>query len=126
MDSNQRFLSPYCLLKSTTSPECRSLLRSGDLSENIPAEYLENSDFWRERVHPDDLARVETEIGRLFGNDVHSLEYRFRRKDGSYCWVNDEQRLPKDKIGKPLEIVGSWSDVAKPVKTPLIGPPRQQ
>jgi hypothetical protein len=32
----------------------------------------------------------------------------------------------KDKIGKPLEIVGSWSDVAKPVKTQLIGRPRQQ
>ena len=76
-----------------------------------PAEYLENSDFWRERVHPDDLARVEAEIGRLFGNGVHSVEYRFRRRDGSYCWVNDEQRLLKDKIGKPLEIVGSWSDV---------------
>jgi PAS domain S-box-containing protein len=88
------------------------------VSENIrrvfgydPAEYLENPDFWRERVHPDDLARVEAEIGRLFGKGVHSLEYRFRRKDGSYCWVSDEQRLLKDKIGKPLEIVGSWSDV---------------
>ncbi len=42
---------------------------------------------------------------------MHSLEYRFRRKDGSYCWVSDEQRLLKDKIGKPLEIVGSRSDV---------------
>ena len=57
---------------------------------------------------------------------MHSLEYRFRRKDDFYCWVNDEQRLLKDKIGKPLKIVGSWSNVAKPVKTPLIGPPRQQ
>ncbi len=70
------------------------------VSENIhrifgydPGEYLENPDFWRERVHPDDLARVEAEIGRLFANGGHSLEYRFRRKDGSYCWVNDEQHL---------------------------------
>jgi PAS domain S-box-containing protein len=76
-----------------------------------PGEYLKDPDFWRERVHPGDLARVEAEIVRLFGNGVHSLEYRFRRKDGSYCWVSDEQHLIKDEAGKPLEIVGSWSDM---------------
>jgi PAS domain S-box-containing protein len=88
------------------------------VSENIrrvfgysPNQYLENPDFWRERVHPDDLARVEAEITRLFGNGVHALEYRFRRQDGSYCWVNDEQHLIRGKDGEPLEIVGSWSDV---------------
>ena len=39
------------------------------------------------------------------------MEYRFRRKDSSYCWVNDEQRLIADIDGNPLEIVGSWSDI---------------
>ena len=41
------------------------------------------------------------------------MEYRFRRKDGSYCWVNDEQHLIRGDDGKPLEIVGSWSDISK-------------
>jgi adenylate cyclase len=27
-----------------------------------PGEYLEDPNFWRERVHPDDLHRVEEEI----------------------------------------------------------------
>ncbi|HSR73123.1 MAG TPA: PAS domain-containing protein, partial [Kiloniellales bacterium] len=88
------------------------------VSENIrtmfgyePGEYLENPNFWRERVHPDDLARVEAEITRLFGNGTHGLEYRFRRKDGSYCWVSDEQHLIRDEHGRALEIVGSWSDI---------------
>ncbi len=77
-----------------------------------PGEYLENPSFWRDRVHVDDLARVEEAIAKFFHNGVHAVEYRFRRKDGSYCWVNDEQRLIRDKDGKPLEIVGSWSDIA--------------
>jgi PAS domain S-box-containing protein len=77
-----------------------------------PSEYLENPGFWRERVHPDDLARVEAEIARMVGNGGHTLEYRFRRKDGSYCWVNDDQHLVNDADGKPLEIVGSWSDIS--------------
>ena len=88
------------------------------VSENIqrllgyePSEYLENPNFWRERVHADDLGRVESEIARMVGNGGHSLEYRFRRKDGSYCWVNDDQHLVKDADGKPFEIVGSWSDI---------------
>jgi PAS domain S-box-containing protein len=82
-----------------------------DLFGYEPSEYLENPSFWRDRVHPDDLARVETEITRLFANGDHALEYRFRRKNGTYCWVNDEQRLIRDEAGKPLEIVGSWSDI---------------
>ena len=33
-----------------------------------PDEYLENADFWRSCVHPDDLAGVEAEQVQLFQN----------------------------------------------------------
>ena len=88
------------------------------VSENLkrvfgyqPHEYMENGNFWRERVHPDDLDRVEAEVARLFGNGTHALEYRFRRRDGSYCWVSDQQHLVLDDDGEPLEVVGSWADI---------------
>ena len=45
-------------------------------------------------------------ITRLIGNGVHSLEYRFRRRDGSYCWVKDEQHLIKDADGNPWRSSG--------------------
>jgi len=90
------------------------------ISENIknvlgyePAEYLENADFWRDRVHPDDRARVEAESVQLYKNGRHTVEYRFRKKDGSYCWVNDEQRLIRDGENQPVEVIGSWSDVTR-------------
>jgi len=76
-----------------------------------PDEYLENADFWRSCVHPEDLARVETEQGQLFKSGQHSGEYRFRKKDGSYCWVSDEQHLTRDTEGRPIEVVGSWSNI---------------
>jgi len=75
-------------------------------------EYLEDPNFWRERVHPEDLARVEAEIGDLFQEGKHAIEYRFRRKDGTYSWVNDEQHLVRNAKGEPVEIVGSWSDIS--------------
>ena len=78
-----------------------------------PCEYLNNPNFWRERVHPDDLQRVEIEVVDLLKNGKHALEYRFRRKDGSYCWVNDDQHVIRDERGEPLEIMGSWSDITK-------------
>ncbi len=76
-----------------------------------PQEYLENADFWRRCVHPDDLAAVEAESVQLFKKGRHTVEYRFLKKDGTYRWVNDEQQLIRDKDGQPLEIVGSWSDI---------------
>jgi PAS domain S-box-containing protein len=82
-----------------------------DVFGYAPAEYLDDPSFWRDRVHPDDLTRVEDAISKFFQSGVHSVEYRFRRKDGSYCWVNDEQHLIRSGDGKPVEIVGSWSDI---------------
>jgi adenylate cyclase len=110
-------------LLSSSPAVVYSFKASGDfaptfVSDNIsavfgytPAEYLENPSFWRDRVHPDDLARVEEAIAKFFHNGMQSVEYRFRRRDGSYCWVNDAQRLVRGSDGKPLEIVGSWSDI---------------
>jgi PAS domain S-box-containing protein len=89
------------------------------VSENIArlfgyaaSEYLENPNFWRERVHPQDLPRIEAEMSALFETDAHVIEYRFHKKDGSYCWVNDEQHLVRDEKGAPSEVVGSWSDIS--------------
>src|SRR5262249_13679430 len=78
-----------------------------------PQEYLENADFWRRCVHPDDLAAVEAESVVLFKKGRHTVEYRFLKKDGTYCWVNDAQRLIRDEIGQPAEVVGSWSDITE-------------
>ena len=75
-------------------------------------DYLENPNFWRERIHPDDVARVETEISRTFESGVNALEYRFRRNDGTYCWLKDEQRLIRNAATESLEVMGSWSDIS--------------
>jgi PAS domain S-box-containing protein len=82
-----------------------------DLLGYEPNEYLESPDFWRRCVHPDDLPGVEAEFGQLFKKGRHTVEYRFLKKNGSYCWVSDDWHLIHDKDGQPVEVVGSWSDV---------------
>lgn len=88
------------------------------VSENItpilgysPQECLENPDFWRGNIHPDDAPEVLEKFEQFFAKGHHVHEYRFRKKDGSYIWVFDEIRLIRDPDGNPLEMVGSWSDI---------------
>ena len=98
--------------------EARGEFRPTFISENVkpvlgydPKEYLESPDFWRRCVHPEDLAAVEAEFPKLFANGQHTVEYRFRKKDGTHCWVSDDWHLIRDEAGEPLEIVGSWNDI---------------
>lgn len=104
------------------------------ISENVkkifgyePREYLDNPKFMPERIHPDDLARIDKDWSRLFSAGSHVNEYRFRRKDGSYCWVSDELRLLRDKDGEPIEIVGAVCDITarKKVEEELVATKNQ-
>ena len=90
------------------------------ISENVrgllgyePSEYLEGPDFLLERVHPADLPSVLSQFPRLLEAGQNVSEYRFRRKDGTYCWVRDEQRLVRDESGDPAEVIASWSDISE-------------
>jgi adenylate cyclase len=42
----------------------------------------------------------------LFKHGRNTVEYRFLKKDDSYCWVNDAQQLLRDKEGQAIEVIG--------------------
>ena len=41
------------------------------------------------------------------------VEYRFLKKDGTYCWVFDLQRLIRNEKDQAVEVVGSWNDITE-------------
>lgn len=53
-------------------------------------------------VHPEDrdeaISKVETQLKEA---KEYEIEYRIRKRDGSYMWVHDLGRLMSDKEGKP-------------------------
>ncbi len=122
-DARERARERLDLLLSAAPVVVYSFVASGDFAPTFvsasielmlgyrPDEYLQDADFWRGHVHPVDLPEVEAKQVELFRTGEHLAEYRFRKKDGSYCWVSDEQHLIRDKIGRPVEVVGSWSDI---------------
>jgi two-component system cell cycle sensor histidine kinase/response regulator CckA len=69
------------------------------------------AEWWAERLHPEDRERVLAQIPTLLSEGYVAREYRFRHKDGTYRWISDEQRLLLGPAGKPVEVVGTWSDV---------------
>src|SRR4029079_5532173 len=62
-----------------------------------PAEYFGNPYLGKERAHPDDIRRIAAWIEETFTSDDRSIEYRYRRNDGTYCWVNERQPIIDDK-----------------------------
>ncbi|WP_420476922.1 EAL domain-containing protein [Noviherbaspirillum sp. ST9] len=89
------------------------------ISENVTRVYgytVEESlqpGWWWSGVHADDREWVMAERQRLFNEHRLTQEYRFHDKSGAVCWVRDEMRLLSDATGKPVSVVGSWSDVTE-------------
>ena len=69
--------------------------------------------WWSAHVHPEDLARVITDSGRILAHEHVVHEYRFLRRDGDVVWINDELQLLRDATGQPYEVVGAWTDITE-------------
>ena len=101
-----------------------ALRRAGDrfvchwTSENVAtltgftAEEAVREGWWLGGLHDDDRARVLEASAAHDATGRRILEYRFRRKDGSWLWIRDEQRIVSQGDG-PEEVVGAWTDVTE-------------
>lgn len=68
----------------------------------LPGEYVQNfSDFWMERVHPDDRICLGAEFDKLFSGAAaeHSCEYRVMNALDEYVWIRCKGCMVKDKDG---------------------------
>ncbi|WP_440956269.1 PAS domain-containing protein [Methanosarcina sp. Mfa9] len=74
------------------------------------------SNVWLEHVHPEDRERVLAELRRFKEKDSHfRVEYRFRRKDGSYFHVEDSGVYLRNEAGQIHKAVGVIKDIG-PIK----------
>jgi PAS domain S-box-containing protein len=70
-----------------------------------PEEWTWTDNFWVDRVHPEDRERVlalDLESGRT--HRPYSIEYRFRRADGAYVWLQEESVFLQPDPGEE----GAW------------------
>ncbi len=58
--------------------------------------------FWMDRIHPEDAARVKQAYQRLFSNrEKFDVEYRVCRKDGEWIWVHNCAFVTRLRDGIP-------------------------
>jgi PAS domain S-box-containing protein len=69
---------------------------------------------FRALVHPDDLPRVDTALGRaLAGEADYDVEFRMRRADGGERWVLARGTVLRDARGAPTRVVGIDLDITE-------------
>lgn len=87
------------------------LYRSKGLFDLIgldPGDVTASTDWWQERILPDDLAKSSSAFAVAVASQssLFQFEYRIRHKDGHYVWVWDNSRILYDKQGRPIRVVG--------------------
>jgi two-component system cell cycle sensor histidine kinase/response regulator CckA len=75
----------------------------------------ETTDWWYQRIHPDDRERVVAAMDRAINaaEGGWSQEYRFRRADGRYAVVRDSAVIIIDQLGRPARVVAALTDVTE-------------
>jgi PAS domain S-box-containing protein len=67
---------------------------AGDILGFDASYFEENKHGWSDRIHPDDRERVYAHFRRIVAEGGSAVvEYRFKRKQGSYIWLRDEIKL---------------------------------
>ncbi|HMO29112.1 PAS domain-containing protein [Enterovirga sp.] len=74
------------------------------------------SDWWQERIHPDDRERVLASIHAVEegSGSRWAAEYRFRQADGSYADILDRGSLIRDEDGRARRMIGAMLDLTEP------------
>ncbi|MBD2456440.1 PAS domain S-box protein [Nostoc sp. FACHB-87] len=70
-------------------------------------------DEWSKRIHPDDYAQVMAAQTAYLLQQApeYNVEYRLRRRDGSYGWFRSRAKAVWDQQGNPVRLVGSLAEI---------------
>ncbi len=74
-------------------------------------EFLQNPSLWKDRIHPDDAARVWTRLQHIDVEDIQVDEYRFQSRSGAYIWLREDRKVVRSGERTPTEVVSAWLDI---------------
>ena len=106
--------SPAVIYSCNPTGDCATTFISENVKRELgyePQDFLNDHDFWIDRIHPEDVQCVKEVYSNLIEQGSKVLEYRFRNKEGAYRWMRDEVRLVFDDHCKSAEVTGSWTDI---------------
>ncbi len=81
-----------------------------------PREGRAKTQFWDDRIHPDDVGRVRDCARALIGGRpaAFDIEYRMRHRDGHWVWIHDRAQVQaRGADGSVRRVVGFIVDVSE-------------
>lgn len=84
-------------------------------TEGVVSDGASGGFSWRERVHPEDRARVDSHFSSVIAGDdcLWAQEYRYRNPDGSYAHVLDRGLVIRNEAGEAVRMLGAMLDVTE-------------
>lgn len=106
---------PIALWVSSSGDNFQSRQFVGGNTESLcglsPDKFSRSRKIWLSRIHDDDRDQVLEALDAAKTTGFFSMEYRWRRADGSYGWFYDRGSL-SEAAGSPDEMFGIWLDVS--------------
>ena len=71
---------------------------------------------WLERVHHEDLPRVQNVILKIVNakdENIFDVEYRFKRENGDYAFIYDRGYILRNKEGSAYRMIGAAQDITE-------------
>ena len=80
-----------------------------------PPDLGSTAEWWLNRIHPDDRARVSQEVHDAIEGKAPTFnsEYRFLRADGTYADIFDRGYVLRDEAGLGVRMVGAMQDYSE-------------
>lgn len=94
--------------EAVVSPEYASMLGYR------PEKFRENHAAWRERLHPDDQAKVTKAYDDYIAGRIpeYRVEFRQLTKSGDWKWILSLGKIQeRDADGRPLRLLGTHTDI---------------
>ena len=97
-----------------------AVTRSAGLASLVgwtPEEVAATPDWWRARIHPDDVADAVARSDAVAAGtrDVEQLQYRVRARDGAWVVAWEHLTAIRDAAGRTTHVVGAVVDVSAQV-----------
>lgn len=84
-------------------------------------DFPNDNEFFYQRVHPEDIARVReayrSTIEDLSGSTIYDIEFRGKTKKEGYRWFRSTGRMIRRKDGTPDTFYGMFMDITELKKT---------
>ena len=102
------------------------IYRSGhnlsDVYGHSSNEFIKTIKDWSEYIHPQDKEKIKAQIDYYIHSAAETdftLEYRFRKEDGNYVYINDKGYIIRNGEGKAIRMIGAAEDITERKKATL-------